>query len=91
MVGIAQAGAESCFLGLEAGEKGALMSVIEFDDVQLSYPVREHRGFTLKELVLHGLLRRQAKQKWSTVTALRGVSFRIDHGERVGVIGHNGR
>jgi ABC-type polysaccharide/polyol phosphate transport system ATPase subunit len=66
------------------------MSIIEFDEVELAYPIRENRGFTLKELVLHGLLRKQTKARWTTVHALRGVSFRIDHHERVGVIGHNG-
>jgi len=66
------------------------MSCIEFENVELSYPVRENRGFTLKELVLHGLFRREQKKRWSTVHALRGVTFQIHNHERVGVIGHNG-
>ena len=66
------------------------MSLVEFENVKLSYPVREHRGFTLKELVLQGLLRRKSTRRWSVVEALRGVSFRIDNRERVGIIGHNG-
>jgi ABC-type polysaccharide/polyol phosphate transport system ATPase subunit len=66
------------------------MSFIEFEGVELSYPVRESRGLTLKELIVHGLFRKEQKKRWSTVHALRGVSFHIGHDERVGVIGHNG-
>jgi len=38
------------------------MAYIEFEDVELSYPVRENRGVTLKELFLQGLLRREQKK-----------------------------
>ena len=66
------------------------MPRIEMDAVELVYPVRENRGLTLKELVLHHLFRRKTQTTWRSVNALRGVSLRVENGERVGVIGYNG-
>jgi ABC-type polysaccharide/polyol phosphate transport system ATPase subunit len=66
------------------------MARIDFEAVDLVYPVCENRGLTLKDLIFHGLLRRQRPRLWTAVHALRGVSFHVGDGERVGVIGRNG-
>lgn len=66
------------------------MTLIDFDNVDLAYPVRENRGLTLKDLILKGLFRKRNPNRWTEVRALNGVTFQIADGERVGVIGHNG-
>jgi len=66
------------------------MALIDFDNVDLVYPVRENRGLTLKDLVLKGLFRKENAKRWTAVEALKQVSFRIGDGERVGIIGRNG-
>jgi lipopolysaccharide transport system ATP-binding protein len=66
------------------------MPLIEFEDVDLVYPVRENQGVTLKDFVLKGIFRRKSVERWKTVQALSGVSFRFSDGERIGIIGNNG-
>ena len=66
------------------------MVLIDFTEVDLVYPVRDNRGLTLKDLVLGGIFQRPSVRRWKSVHALRGVTFRIDDGERVGIIGRNG-
>src|SRR5688572_1730321 len=65
------------------------MAAIEFHNVDLHYPLREHRHVTLKDFVLRGLLGGTVRSK-STIRALTDVSFAIRGGERVGVLGNNG-
>lgn len=65
------------------------MSSIHFTNVDLEYPVRENRGITLKEFVLHGWFRK-SKQKVKVIRALSDISFTIHDGERIGIIGFNG-
>jgi len=65
------------------------MSFIAFENVDLEYPIRENQGVTLKEFLLKGLFRRP-KTGRTLVRALTDVSFRIDKGQRVGIIGANG-
>jgi ABC-type polysaccharide/polyol phosphate transport system ATPase subunit len=63
---------------------------IEFNAVDLIYPVRENRGITLKDLILTHVLRRPGLRRVRSVHALKQMSFRIRDGERVGIIGANG-
>jgi ABC-type polysaccharide/polyol phosphate transport system ATPase subunit len=66
------------------------MSRIELQNVELAYPIKENRSLTLKDIILYGLFRKEAKPKWNIVNALRGISLQIEDKERVGIIGHNG-
>src|SRR6266581_7407742 len=66
------------------------MALIDFEGVDLVYPVRENRGLTLKDLILKSLFRKEFAKRWTSVQALKQVSFKIGDGERVGVIGRNG-
>jgi ABC-type polysaccharide/polyol phosphate transport system ATPase subunit len=66
------------------------MASIDFQGVDLAYPVRENRGLTLKDLILKGLFLKPRKRGWTSVQALKNISFHIGDGERVGIIGRNG-
>jgi lipopolysaccharide transport system ATP-binding protein len=65
------------------------MTHIQFDHVDLEYPVRENQIVTFKEFILHGLFRK-TRTGARTIKALSDLSFQIQDGERVGIIGLNG-
>ncbi len=66
------------------------MALIDFEDVDLNYPVRENRGLTLKDLILKTLFRKEFSRRWTSVPALRQLSFKVGEGERLAIIGRNG-
>lgn len=65
------------------------MARIELKKVDLTFNVRKDSGLTLKEFIVRGMFRKSVNPKMQ-VHALRGVDLSIGHGERVGIIGHNG-
>ncbi len=65
------------------------MAQIQFQNVDLEYPIRENQSLTLKEIIFHGLFRK-VKRGIRTVKALNDLTFTITNGERVGIIGLNG-
>ena len=66
------------------------MALIDFEDVDLSYPVRENRGLTLKDLILKTLFRKEFSHRWKSVKALNQLSLKVGDGERLAIIGRNG-
>ncbi len=65
------------------------MSLIELDDVSLHFHVRFQGRTSLKDYLLHGLLRGR-RQITREVKALERINLTVERGERVGIIGHNG-
>lgn len=63
---------------------------IEVSDLVLRYPVGAARRGSLKSGVLGLFGHREANAGIQHIAAIRGISFRVELGERVGIIGRNG-
>lgn len=70
------------------------MSMIKLNDVHLKFPMMNYVSHSFQRALYNkvgGLLGRDAGDgAYTFVSALRGVSFHLSDGERLGVIGHNG-
>ncbi len=64
------------------------MARIELTDVHLSFSAGTDR-LTVKDRVLGRMMGRKLAPP-AQIHALNGVTFRIDEGERLGIVGHNG-
>lgn len=69
------------------------MAKIEFNDVTLRYPIHNSHGMSLRNHLVKaatgGVIENEAG-KISFVTALKGVSFELNDGDAIGLVGHNG-
>jgi ABC-type polysaccharide/polyol phosphate transport system ATPase subunit len=65
------------------------MTLIQLDDVGLKFRVRQFCRTNLKDLLLHGILRR-SKRPAMEVQALQNINLVVGEGERLGIIGRNG-
>lgn len=63
---------------------------IDVRDLWLSYPINGAGRASLKSSLLGLMGHREARAPVEYIDALRGVSFSIGEGERVGIIGRNG-
>jgi ABC-type polysaccharide/polyol phosphate transport system ATPase subunit len=65
-------------------------SLIELNDVSLRFVNYADKQYSIKRAALDLILRRESLVPNSEFWALRGLTFKIMHGERVGVVGANG-
>lgn len=65
------------------------MQKIIVDNVSLKFRMYHDGGTSLKEYFAN-LLRRQKRKNYTEFLALKGVSFNVADGERVGIVGRNG-
>lgn len=63
---------------------------IYFDNVEMSYPSNVYNALSLKETIFTAIKLQKSKPLLKDVHALKNVTFHIEEGERVGVIGRNG-
>ncbi len=61
--------------------------MIDIQNVTMAYRIPHDRVNSLKEFIVNTLRR---KMKYETFQALTDVSFHVDKGEVLGIIGHNG-
>lgn len=65
------------------------MARIELEHVNLTFRVRQERGVRLKDFILKRMFM-PSRNPLMEVRALQDISLRIDQGDRVGFMGHNG-
>jgi ABC-type polysaccharide/polyol phosphate transport system ATPase subunit len=65
------------------------MARIALDGIGLTFHVRKHTKVTLKEFLVGQLFRRSRNPEME-VKALQDVTFTVEKGDRLGVLGHNG-
>jgi len=65
------------------------MQKIIVDNVSLKFRMYHDGGTSLKEYFAN-LLRREKRKNYTEFLALKGVSFNVADGERVGIVGRNG-
>ncbi|RWL96674.1 ABC transporter ATP-binding protein [Mesorhizobium sp.] len=67
-----------------------MTNTIRLRDVNLHYASVAFRERSLKSLVAGWLSQGRTKRDLSDIHALKDVSVRVDQGERIGLLGHNG-
>ena len=69
------------------------MTMINLDRVNLDFPIYNTQAFCLRNSLLNaatgGILRKKEKNTY-IVSALKNISFSLQEGDRLGLIGHNG-
>ena len=69
------------------------MAHIKFENVTVQYPIYNAHSLSLRNQLVRistgGLLEKESSNI-VTITALSGVSFELNEGDTVGLVGHNG-
>ena len=75
------------------GPGATFQAAVKFDRVSLEFPIYSARGRSLKRSVLQlttgGRIGLDARDR-AVVSALSNISLTAEHGERIGIVGHNG-
>jgi len=66
------------------------MAHIALDRVSLTFRVRQQKRVPLKDFLLKGMFLSSSVNPVLEVHAMRDISFRVDEGERLAIVGHNG-
>ena len=64
--------------------------IITVEDVHLSFPIVRYRARGVKEAFLELVTKRSHPERAREFWALRGVSFTVERGEVIGLVGRNG-
>lgn len=78
---------ESCGHGWDGGS--SLAEVVVVDSVSKRFKIQRNRPLTLKEALIKRLRGEQGNGA-GVFWALRDVSFSVEQGRTLGIIGHNG-
>jgi ABC-type polysaccharide/polyol phosphate transport system ATPase subunit len=76
--------------GAAVRHSSAPSSLIELDDVSLRFVNYADKQYSLKRAALDLILRRESMTPIAEFWVLRGITFKIVCGERVGIVGANG-
>ena len=77
----------------KAGDRAPGDAYLALDNVSLNYPVYNFESRSIRNLVMavgSGGKLRQTSRKFAVVEALRDISVRIEHGDRLALVGLNG-
>jgi ABC-type polysaccharide/polyol phosphate transport system ATPase subunit len=65
------------------------MTSIELENLSLVFRVRQQRGISLKDFIVHRMFR-ESVNPYMEVRALSNINLSIRQGDRLGIVGHNG-
>lgn len=65
------------------------MALISLENVCLTFSVRQQKRVPLKDFLLKGMFLSSVNPPMQ-VHAMQDMTFRVDEGERLAIVGHNG-
>lgn len=63
---------------------------IEFNDVSLKFRLYTDKGISIKESIINSIKHRRYDERVKEFWVLKNINIKINHGDRLGIIGNNG-